>query len=210
MKGFLKIFLIILTLAIVAILLVGGICGFVGYSAYNDVKEQAQQQDPISIEKRAKEIANFQMPEGYTLLNAFDVLGAQLAVFQYNPKAQLLCLGSAPWWMMNINEGNFKHKLDPEEMKRALRQGGKDEIDIKDIKILEEGTLQTAGREVPFIRASATLINNQTGKNHNLEGIISVMTFSKSGKNVILISGNKLGTFDAAAVKEFVKTIDIN
>ncbi|MEW5819075.1 MAG: hypothetical protein AB1782_02705 [Cyanobacteriota bacterium] len=214
MKGFLKVFLIILAVAIISLLLVGGICWYTGSSLYDDIKQQATVNDPKLDEARAKSIVGYTLPVNYQLLKAIDInvlgFGLKSAMFQYVPNSQFLILAEPPKMLINIDETNFKSKLSPEEVEKALRQSGRSDVTIENFTVVNEGTIPTATREIPYVEVKTTIKNHRTGNIVEFEGIISVMTFSNGKKNVILLSGNKSGNFDIAAAKDFIKTIDIN
>lgn len=212
MKGFIKVFLIILVVSIVGAAIVGGACCFFGNSFMEDIKSQVKDNDPASMEARAQSIAKYTLPEDYTLTYALTipVVNAKVAIFQYGPNKQYVVMVD-PSWMFKINEQNFKTEMNAESIEQALSQSrNSDNVKIKNIKIVSEGTLPTATREVPYIEGTATVTNTNTGTSKDVEGLISVMTFSNNNKSVIVVSGNELGQFDIAVAKNFIKTIQVD
>ena len=137
------------------------------------------------------------------------ILNAKLAVFEYTPSKQYVAMAE-PGWMFKVNEQNFKTELNAESIEQAMRQNRNSSVTINDFKILSEGTLPAANREVPYIEGTASITSNRTGKTEELEGIISVMTFSNNNKSVIVVSGNQLGQFDVNVAKNFIKTIQVD
>lgn len=210
MKGCLKIFVIILIVSVIAGVLVCGTCYFVGNNLKKDFTQQVEDKNPVTMEQRAMSIAEYQLPDGYSLEKSFDIFSFKLAVFKYNPKKQVLLLAEPPGWLIRVNETNFKDALTPQEIERAMQQSQSKSVKIRDLKILEEGKVQTATREVPYVMARVVLEDTRTGKSTEFEGAVSVMTFSNNAKNVVVLSGNLPGKFDFIAMKEFIKTIKVN
>ena len=212
MKGFLKVFLLILVVSIIGTVVIGGACCFFGNSFIEDIKSQVKTTDPIEMEARAQSIVKFTLPKDYSIITALiiPVINAKVAVFQYLPNKQFVAMAD-PGWMFKINEQNFKTEMNADTIEQAMSQGrSSDNVKIKNIKINSEGTLPTATREVPYIEGTATVTNTRTGISQDVEGLISVMTFSKDNKNVIVVSGSQMGQFDVAVAKNFIKTIQVD
>lgn len=211
MKGFLKIFLIILVLSVVAVFAIGGICCFTVNDIKNTAKTQFQESDPVVMEQRAKSIVNYTLPKGYNLFKAFDFYGAKGAIFMYLPKAQFLFVGSPGGiakYIFRIDEKNFKQELSQEKIETAMQQNSSSSVEIKEFKILNEGMLPTATREIPYIMGKIVFQKRATGEEMQYEGAVSVFTTSDN-KNIIILSANKPGMFDFDATKAFIKTVEV-
>jgi hypothetical protein len=210
MKGFLKVFLIIIVVSVIVIFVTGGICCATYNYISSEVKEQLKEGDAQTIEQRANDIASYSLPEGYSLMKAFDLFGAKAAVFMYSPDQQVLIMAQPPGWIVKINEDNFRQALSPEEIEKAIHQSKHKNVRLKDLKIIKEGTLPTATREIPYVQAEVTLEDRTKGDEMKYEGIFAVMTFSNKKKNVIVLSLNTPGNFNIDAAKDFIKTIQVN
>lgn len=209
MKKFLKIFLIILVTVIV---LGGALCGG-GYwlckSTGKDFGEQVKEKDPQVLLQRAQSIAEFTMLPGLTLESAVSFWGFKFALFTDPLQTNAVILTEVPSWIMNINESNFKQKVNAQEIQKQLRQNGRNEIEIQNIKILEEGTLPTATKEVPYIKLEMAILDHKNGKTIEVEGILAVMDFTDPKKSIFFIAGSPMGSFNIDLAKEFLKTVKV-
>jgi hypothetical protein len=210
MKGFIKVLVIVILVGIISIFVVGGICCFTFNNAKQTLTEQFKETSPATLEQRAKSIANYTLPVNYQLEKALDFMGIKVAIFKYQPDNQFLAMAELPQWAIRLNEQNFKESLTPEEIQKAISQSQSRNVRIKDIKIEEEGTLKTATREVPFVRALVTAEDTMKNTTQEFEVLMSVISFSDQNKNVIVLTGNTPGTFNINAAKEFISTIEVN
>jgi len=210
MKGFVKVFLIILVVAIVGTLLVCGVCGIAGVSIQNQFKQQLKEATPQQMEQTSKSIADYTMTQGYSLKKSFDIMGVKAAIFNYDKNNQFLVMAQPPEWLVKINESNFKSSLTPQQIQSMIDQSQQKSTRIKDIKILQEGTLPTATKEVPYVLAKVTIEDTRYNRTAEFEGVVSVIDFTNPKRSIIILSGNPPTAFDIAATKTFIKTIKVN
>lgn len=206
MKGFLKVFLIIIVLAILCVLGLCGTCCFLGNHFQNDLKQQFTEKNPVTLEQRAKSIIEYKPIKNYKLVTAFTlpIVNFKAALFN-NVKSKQFMAISDPGWLINLNENNFKESLTPTKINEVLSQSQSNNVEITNFKIIEEGKISTQSSVIPFIYANLTVKDNVKGITKDFEGFMAVK--SSNNKNVIMVSGNSPGKFNFNEIKEFVKNI---
>lgn len=210
MKPFIKIFLIIFLVATISILAIGGTCYYFGRSIQTNIEKQVNEKDPVILEKSAQSIVSFKLPKGYTILKTMDIpiIRAQFVTFKYKDNKQFLALIN-PVWLLKLNEQNLKKELTSWKFKNTTFsfESGDINIEIKNIEVIENGTLQTSAKEIPYVHVTFTLTDLTNSTDTEYEGIVAVITSSDQKKNVLLISSKELGQLDISIIKNLAKGI---
>lgn len=208
MSKVVKIILVIVALIIILIGVTIGGCFIIG----QNLKSQFKNQTPQSREEISQEIVEHKTPPNYKLQEAMNLFNLiKFASYNYLPDGQKVIIAEPPAMMVDLNENNFKQELTPENINRQLStQFSSKNVTIEDFKILGEGKLNTQTREIPYIKAEITVMNNRTGVRSTIEGICAVGSYTSKKKNIVILSGNKPGQFNELAIKDFVKNIKLD
>ena len=202
MKGFLKVFLVIVVIGIIFSAIAGGLCCY----CVDTSKKQFGEKNPIVLQQRAKEIANYTLPEGYEIATAINFLGVKAAVFENKQELQFMGLAEAGMFLP-LNEQNFDQEITAEKLRQTLKTNQSENVEISDIEVVDRGTLQAANKSIPYAQLKLTITHKTRNETVPVEGILAVL--SEQGRDILLFSVAPITKFDKSDLEEFAKNVSV-
>ena len=197
--GFIKNILraIILTLAAVGFLALGGkdlIVSLVG-NYFNPPKDV--------VMERAQKVGDFsKINDEFEIEKAAGIMGYNAVVAEHRASGQkMLVVDSGDKKILTADD--IKSDNVEEKLHKAISKVKYQAISVDDIKVTKHGTMNSYGKEVPYVRFEARVKKLPIG---DIGGIISVAS-TKDGEERILISANEKNKYSQLISDEFFKKI---
>ena len=197
--GFIKNILraIILTLAAVGFLALGGkdlIVSLVG-NYFNPPKDV--------VMERAQKVGDFsKINDEFEIEKAAGIMGYNAVVAEHRASGQkMLVVDSGDKKILTADD--IKSDNVEEKLHKAISKIKYQAISVDDIKVTKHGTMNSYGKEVPYVKFEARVKKLPIG---DIGGIISVAS-TKDGEERILISANEKSKYSQLISDEFFKKI---
>ncbi len=197
--GFIKNILraIILTLAAVGFLALGGkdlIVSLVG-NYFNPPKDV--------VMERAQKVGDFsKINDEFEIEKAAGIMGYNAVVAEHRASGQkMLVVDSGDKKILTADD--IKSDNVEEKLHKAISKVKYQAISVDDIKVTKHGTMNSYGKEVPYVKFEARVKKLPIG---DIGGIISVAS-TKDGEERILISANEKSKYSQLISDEFFKKI---
>lgn len=188
---------IILTLAAVGFLALGGkdlIAGLVG-NYFNPPKDV--------VMERAQKLGDFsKINDEFEIEKAAGIMGYNAVVAEHKASGQkMLVVDSGDKEILTVDD--IKSNNVEEKLHNALNKIKYQAITVDDLKVTKHGTMNSYGKEVPYVKFEARVKKLPIG---DIGGIISVAS-TKDGEKRILISANEKSKYSQLISDEFFKKI---
>ncbi len=188
---------IILTLAAVGFLALGGkdlIAGLVG-NYFNPPKDV--------VMERAQKLGDFsKINDEFEIEKAAGIMGYNAVVAEHKASGQkMLVVDSGDKEILTVDD--IKSNNVEEKLHKALNKIKYQAITVDDLKVTKHGTMNSYGKEVPYVKFEARVKKLPIG---DIGGIISVAS-TKDGEKRILISANEKSKYSQLISDEFFKKI---
>ena len=197
--GFIKNILraIILTLAAVGFLALGGkdlIVSLVG-NYFNPPKDV--------VMERAQKVGDFsKINDEFEIEKAAGIMGYNAVVAEHRASGQkMLVVDSGDKKILTADD--IKSDNVEEKLHKALNKIKYQAITVDDLKVTKHGTMNSYGKEVPYVKFEARVKKLPIG---DIGGIISVAS-TKDGEERILISANEKNKYSQLISDEFFRKI---
>lgn len=197
--GFIKNILraIILTLAAVGFLALGGkdlIVSLVG-NYFNPPKDV--------VMERAQKVGDFsKINDEFEIEKAAGIMGYNAVVAEHRASGQkMLVVDSGDKKILTADD--IKSDNVEEKLHKAISKIKYQAISVDDIKVTKHGTMNSYGKEVPYVKFEARVKKLPIG---DIGGIISVAS-TKDGEERILISANEKNKYSQLISDEFFRKI---
>ena len=197
--GFIKNILraIILTLAAVGFLALGGkdlIVSLVG-NYFNPPKDV--------VMERAQKVGDFsKINDEFEIEKAAGIMGYNAVVAEHRASGQkMLVVDSGDKKILTADD--IKSNNVEEKLHKAISKVKYQAISVDDIKVTKHGTMNSYGKEVPYVKFEARVKKLPIG---DIGGIISVAS-TKDGEERILISANEKNKYSQLISDEFFRKI---
>ena len=197
--GFIKNILraIILTLAAVGFLALGGkdlIVSLVG-NYFNPPKDV--------VMERAQKVGDFsKINDEFEIEKAAGIMGYNAVVAEHRASGQkMLVVDSGDKKILTADD--IKSDNVEEKLHKAISKVKYQAISVDDIKVTKHGTMNSYGKEVPYVKFEARVKKLPIG---DIGGIISVAS-TKDGEERILISANEKNKYSQLISDEFFRKI---
>ena len=197
--GFIKNILraIILTLAAVGFLALGGkdlIVSLVG-NYFNPPKDV--------VMERAQKVGDFsKINDEFEIEKAAGIMGYNAVVAEHRASGQkMLVVDSGDKKILTADD--IKSDNVEEKLHKAISKIKYQAISVDDLKVTKHGTMNSYGKEVPYVRFEARVKKLPIG---DIGGIISVAS-TKDGEERILISANEKNKYSQLISDEFFRKI---
>ena len=197
--GFIKNILraIILTLAAVGFLALGGkdlIVSLVG-NYFNPPKDV--------VMERAQKVGDFsKINDEFEIEKAAGIMGYNAVVAEHRASGQkMLVVDSGDKKILTADD--IKSDNVEEKLHKAISKIKYQAISVDDLKVTKHGTMNSYGKEVPYVKFEARVKKLPIG---DIGGIISVAS-TKDGEERILISANEKSKYSQLISDEFFKKI---
>ena len=197
--GFIKNILraIILTLAAVGFLALGGkdlIVSLVG-NYFNPPKDV--------VMERAQKVGDFsKINDEFEIEKAAGIMGYNAVVAEHRASGQkMLVVDSGDKKILTADD--IKSDNVEEKLHKAISKVKYQAISVDDIKVTKHGTMNSYGKEVPYVKFEARVKKLPIG---DIGGIISVAS-TKDGEERILISANEKNKYSQLISDEFFREI---
>ena len=197
--GFIKNILraIILTLAAVGFLALGGkdlIVSLVG-NYFNPPKDV--------VMERAQKVGDFsKINDEFEIEKAAGIMGYNAVVAEHRASGQkMLVVDSGDKKILTADD--IKSDNVEEKLHKAISKIKYQAISVDDLKVTKHGTMNSYGKEVPYVKFEARVKKLPIG---DIGGIISVAS-TKDGEERILISANEKNKYSQLISDEFFRKI---
>ena len=197
--GFIKNILraIILTLAAVGFLALGGKDLIVSLvrNYFNPPKDV--------VMERAQKVGDFsKINDEFEIEKAAGIMGYNAVVAEHRASGQkMLVVDSGDKKILTADD--IKSDNVEEKLHKAISKVKYQAISVDDIKVTKHGTMNSYGKEVPYVKFEARVKKLPIG---DIGGIISVAS-TKDGEERILISANEKSKYSQLISDEFFKKI---
>ena len=188
---------IILTLAAVGFLALGGkdlIAGLVG-NYFNPPKDV--------VMERAQKVGDFsKINDEFEIEKAAGIMGYNAVVAEHRASGQkMLVVDSGDKKILTADD--IKSDNVEEKLHKAISKIKYQAISVDDLKVTKHGTMNSYGKEVPYVKFEARVKKLPIG---DIGGIISVAS-TKDGEERILISANEKNKYSQLISDEFFRKI---
>ena len=188
---------IILTLAAVGFLALGGkdlIVSLVG-NYFNPPKDV--------VMERAQKVGDFsKINDEFEIEKAAGIMGYNAVVAEHRASGQkMLVVDSGDKKILTADD--IKSDNVEEKLHKAISKIKYQAISVDDLKVTKHGTMNSYGKEVPYVKFEARVKKLPIG---DIGGIISVAS-TKDGEERILISANEKSKYSQLISDEFFKKI---
>lgn len=153
--------------------------------------------------ERAKKVGDFShVGNEYEIDKAASALGYNGVLSEHKSTGQkLVVIDSGKKPLLTPND--FKEHLVDKKLQELTKKFKYSVINVKDLKITEQGNIKSFGEKAPFVKFSAKISKVPSGE---VEGIISSVK-TKDGQTRVLISANEKGKYSQVIAEDFFKHV---
>ena len=182
------------------------IVGFIAFGGQNWIKEQINNilhPTHDAILERAQKVGDFsKINKEFEIEKAAGILGYNAVLAEHKASGQkMIVVDSGKKTILTQND--IQSADAEEKIKNAINKFKYQNAALEDFHITEKGTMNSYGREIPYVKFSARIKKLPIGE---ISGIISVVKDEK-GNDKILVSANKSERYSQLISNEFFKEI---
>lgn len=188
---------IILTLAVVGFMALGGkelVSGLIS-NYFNPPKE--------TMLERAQKVGDFsKINDEFEIEKAAGIMGYNAVVAEHKASGQkMFVVDSGDKQILTADD--IKSDNVEEKLYKAVSKIKYQAVSVDDLKVTKHGTMNSYGKEVPYVRFEARIKKLPIG---DVGGIISVAE-TKDGETRLLISANEKNKYSQLISDEFFRKI---
>ncbi len=188
---------VILTLAVVGFMSLGGnelVAGLI-HNYINPSKD--------TLLERAQKVGDFsEINEEFDIEKAAGIMGYNAVVAEHKASGQKMFVVESGDKAI-LTQDDIKSDNVEEKLKKAISKVKYQALSVDDIKVTKHGTMNSYGKEVPFVKFEAKIKKLPIG---DVGGIISVAK-TKEGEPRLLISANEKDKYSQLISDEFFRKI---
>lgn len=188
---------ILLALAFIGFMSIGG--GRIAKNMLNNFLNPPQNE----LVKRAEKVGDFsKINEEFELERAAGLMGYNGVVAEHRASGQKLIVVDTNNKPILTKEDIQSDKID-EKLKNLTQKVKYQAFQVEDLKITKHGTLNSYGKDVPYVKFEAKAKKLPIGE---VAGIISVAE-TKNGEQRLLVSANEKKRYSQLISDEFFKAV---
>ncbi len=188
---------VLLALAIVGFISIGG--GKLAKNMLNNFLNPPQNE----LVKRAEKVGDFsKINDEFELERAAGIMGYNGVVAEHKASGQKLVVVDTNNKPILTKEDILSDKID-EKLKKLTQKVKYQAFQVEELKITKRGTLNSFGKEVPYVKFEAKAKRLPIGE---VAGIISVAE-NKDGDQRLLLSANEKKRYSQLISDEFFKAV---
>ena len=156
-----------------------------------------------TIMEKAKKVGDFsKIDKEFEIEKAAGLMGYNAVIAEHKASGQkMIVVDSAKKTI--ISKEDIQAPDAEERLKKAISKFKYQSAAIEDFHVVEKGTMQSYGQEVPYIKFKARLKKLPIGE---ISGIVSVVK-DENGNEKILVSANQGEKYSQLISNEFFKVI---